>query len=146
MAQMPKPPGARRRRNAGQSQWIQLPSQGRNGATPVLPGEEWTDSTRAWWATIWRSPMATAWQDADHDSLVRLAHLREDFMLGELPVSALGAMQQLEDRFGLSPKSRRALQWEIGQGEERDALRTKPAQVRTLRAVDAPTAPREGLP
>jgi hypothetical protein len=82
--------------------------------------------------------MATAWQDADIDSLIRLARLRDDFARGELPVSALGAMQQLEDRFGLSPKSRRALQWEVARGEEDpSAMRTKPAQIRTLRAVDA---------
>src|ERR1700746_2687054 len=136
MAPSPKPPGQRRRRNAGQSQWKELPAQGRSGRVPVLPGEEWLDSTRAWWATIWRSPMATVWQEADEDSLVRLARLRDDFRRGELPVSALGAIQQLEDRFGLSPKSRRALQWEIERADV-EAVRTKPAQIRTLRAVDA---------
>ena len=137
MAPTPKPPGQRRRRNAGQTQWTQLDAKGRRGAVPPLPGEEWLDSTRAWWATIWRSPMATAWQEADEDALVRLARLRDDFRRGDLPVSALGAMQQLEDRFGLSPKSRRALQWEIGHADEDAVIRTKPMQVRTLRAVDA---------
>jgi hypothetical protein len=140
MAPTPKPPGQRRRRNAGQTHWTHLPADGRKGATPALPGEEWADSTRAWWATIWRSPMASVWQDADHDSLVRLARLRDEFARGELPVSALSAMQQLEDRFGLSPKARRALQWEITQGAE-SGIRTKPAQVRKLRAVDARDAP-----
>lgn len=130
-----KPPGQRRRRNAGQSQWVKLPAGGRDGPVPVLPGEEWLDSTRAWWATIWRSPMATVWQDADVDSLVRLARLRDDFRRGELPVSALGAVQQLEDRFGLSPKSRRALQWEVSQSV--GAEESRPAQTRTLRAVEA---------
>jgi hypothetical protein len=134
----PKPPGQRRRRNAGQSQWVSLPAQGRDGAVPDLPGDDWTTSTRVWWATIWRSPMASVWQDADHDSLVRLARLRDEFARGELPVSALSAMQQLEDRFGLSPKARRALQWEIGQAEQDEsAMRTKPATIRTLRAVDS---------
>jgi hypothetical protein len=80
--------------------------------------------------------MATAWQPADEDSLVRLARLRDDFRRGELPVSALSAIQQLEDRFGLSPKSRRALQWEIARGEDSHGVE-RPSAVRTLRAVDA---------
>lgn len=138
MAPTPKPPGQRRRRNLSQPQWTQLPSSGRRGKAPELPSAEWLPSTCAWWATIWSSPMATAWQVADIDSLIRLARLRDDFARGELPVSALGAMQGLEDRFGLSPKSRRALQWEVSRGEEDvSEMRTKPAQIRTLRAVDA---------
>lgn len=134
MAPTPKPPGQRRRRNAGQASWTKLPGGGRSGSVPALPDGEWLDSTRSWWATLWRSPMAVAWEDADIDSLVRLARLRDDFRRGELPVSALGAMQQLEDRFGLSPKARRALQWEVSR-EEASQERQAP-QVRTLRAVE----------
>jgi len=102
---------------------------------PELPGEDWLESTIEWWKTIWTSPMATAWEDADVDSIIRLARMRDDFHRGELPVSAFSAMQALEDRFGLSPKSRRGLQWEIGKGEVVDM--PKPKRERKLRAVEA---------
>jgi hypothetical protein len=135
MAPQPKPPGQRRRRNAGQSQWKTLPAEGRRrDDMPELPGEDWLESTIEWWNTLWTSPMATAWEDADVDSIVRLARMRDDFHRGELPVSAFGAMQALEDRFGLSPKSRRSLQWEIAKGEVVDMPQGK--QERKLRAVE----------
>ena len=52
---------------------------------------------------------------------------------GELSGTGLMAMTALEDRFGLSPKSRRALQWEIGQAE-RDAP-SRPVEAPKLYAV-----------
>jgi hypothetical protein len=61
--------------------------------------------------------------------------MRDDFHRGELPVSAFSAMQALEDRFGLSPKARRALQWEVQQGEPAKSREAPGA--RTLRAVEA---------
>ena len=132
MPPQPKPPGQRRRRNAGQAQWKALPAEGRTEAAPDLPGDDWLASTIDWWMTIWASPMATVWEDADEDSLIRLAKMRDEFHRDNLPVSAYGAMQALEDRFGLSPKSRRALQWEITKGEV--VKMPEPAK-RRLRAV-----------
>lgn len=134
MAPTPKPPGQRRRRNAGQAQWKQLPAGGRPDPAPDLPGDEWLSTTIDWWMTIWSSPMATAWEDADQDSLIRLARMRDDFHRDQLPVSAYGAMQALEDRFGLSPKSRRALQWEIARGEVVQMPTAQPK--RRLKAVE----------
>ena len=109
----PKPPGQRRRRNAGQNQW------------------------RAWGKTIWASPMATIWQDADLDGLHRLAQLRDAQHRGDLPVPALGAMQSLEDHYGLNPKARRMLQWEIKRGEVVDHPTRQSGPARKLRAIDA---------
>lgn len=135
MPPTPKPPGQRRRRNAGQSQWKTLPATGRSGAAPKLPTKKpaWLKQTRDWWATIWRSPMATVWADADVEGLVRLARLKDEFVRGSLPASSLGQITILEDRYGLNPKSRRALQWEISKAEESEP--THAAKVRHLRAV-----------
>src|SRR5690242_12012714 len=102
-SQLPKPPGQRRRRNAGQSQWRELPSGGRTGEAPELPGDGWLEDTLEWWRTIWASPMATVWVDGDLDGLRRLAALRDLFARGEAPATALVAIQQLEDRYGLNP-------------------------------------------
>jgi hypothetical protein len=79
--------------------------------------------------------MATVWEPADEDSLIRLAVMRDEFHKGDLPVSAFSSMQALEDRFGLSPKARRALQWEITKGEVVE-MPTKASAKRTLRAVE----------
>jgi len=78
--------------------------------------------------------MATIWEPADVDGLVRLAQLRDAQHCGDLPVSALGAIQALEDHYGLNPKARRMLQWEIRRGEVIDHP-TRQTQ-RQLRAVD----------
>lgn len=108
-------PGARRRRNANQPQWRQLPAEGRQGDPPELPGDEtdWLDSTREWWKTAWASPMATAWVDADLQGLLRLARLYDIEAAGDLPASAYGEITKLEDRFGLTPKARQQLGWQI---------------------------------
>jgi len=77
------------------------------------PAEEtWRDLTIAWWATIWASPMAEEWVDADVPGLVALAFLVDEFWrTGNREIAAEIRMQQRE--YGLSPLSRRSLQWEI---------------------------------
>lgn len=75
-------------------------------------------ATRDWWRTIWASPMAAVWLDADVPTLVRLAGLvdtinREGVTDDTRPL--LGEIRALEDRFGLSPIARRRLQWEVDQ-------------------------------
>jgi hypothetical protein len=57
--------------------------------------------------------MATIWLDADVPALVRLAFLVDTASRGDARGYVLRAIQALEDRFGLSPLSRRRLQWEL---------------------------------
>lgn len=101
-------------------------------------------STRAWWRTVWDSPMSVVWLDADLPALVRLAQMHDltarQFAIVregptpvlrdldervvavtfESPVTAalLAEMRQIEDRLGLSPLSRRRLQWEVAHAQE----------------------------
>lgn len=77
------------------------------------PAEEaWRDLTLVWWSTIWASPMADEWVDADVPGLVQLAVLVDDFWrTGNRELAAEIRMQQRE--YGLSPLSRRSLQWEV---------------------------------
>ena len=94
---------------------VKLPVDGGRVA-PVLPGASGLlKSTRDYWQTIWASPMAMAWLDADVPALVRLAMLMELVSQGDASAAELGEIRQLEDRFGLSPLARRRLQWEIDQ-------------------------------
>jgi hypothetical protein len=74
--------------------------------------QAWRDLTVAWWDTIWASPMAEEWVDADVPGLVALAFLVDEFWrTGNREIAAEIRMQQRE--YGLSPLSRRSLQWEI---------------------------------
>lgn len=74
--------------------------------------DQWRDLTIVWWATIWDSPMAEEWVDADVPGLIALAFLVDEFWrTGNREIAAEIRMQQRE--YGLSPLSRRSLQWEI---------------------------------
>ena len=143
MPPTPKPSSQRRRRNKD-AQPSTLPAAGFSGPIPKLPSKSpaWLKLTKDWWTTIWRSPMATRWEDADVPSLVRLARLvdtvnRSDGQkswMGSQQANLLSEIRQLEDRYGLSPKSRASLRWEIARTEpETEAPK---ATVRRLRAVD----------
>ena len=146
----PKPSSERRRRNKD-AQARSLPAEGRSGPVPKLPTKKptWLKLTRDWWETIWCSPMATRWEPADIPSLVRLARLvdtvnrtdGEKSWMGSQQSNLLSEIRQLEDRYGLSPKSRAALRWEIAPAEAEPER--GPGKVRRLRAVD-PAAAAEG--
>lgn len=158
MAPAPKPPGARRRRNAGQSQWQQLPAEGRAGPIPQpRTGRELGEIASCYWETLWTSPMAVTFTDADIQPLTRLAVLVDDrarsetgdglieivesnYGGGEVEVvvgkfAGDAEIRQLEDRYGVSPLARRRLQWEIRQGDVAEARPER--SVRVLRAVDS---------
>lgn len=72
----------------------------------------WRAATRKWWETIWASPIAAEWVDADVPGLLALAVLVDEFWTtADRGVHAEIRMASRE--FGLSPLSRRSLQWEI---------------------------------
>ena len=76
--------------------------------------------------------MAGAWIDADAVALTRALKLLDDLAVGRCSDHA--ALTALEDRLGLSPKSRRALAWEV------ERATSEPA--RTLKGADARHDPR----
>lgn len=59
--------------------------------------------------------MAAVYLDADVPALVRLAVLVDLNSQGDMPMTGLMEIRNLEDRFGLSPLARRRLEWEVGQ-------------------------------
>jgi hypothetical protein len=142
---LPKPPGQVRRRNADQPGWKTIPADGSGLQPPPLPNRDpdWSERTIDWWRTVWASPMATIWLPADMGALHRLAELMELFSRGEL--SGATEIRNLEDRFGLSPRARQMLRWQVGKPDKQDEppadeneKKKPPAQttVRRLRAVD----------
>lgn len=134
MAPLPKPPAQRVRRNVAQPSWRSLPPA-KPFKRPALPKRSpgWLASTRKWWTALWDSPMATTYLEADLPALFRLAEMVELRARGELGATETVSMTQLEDRFGLNPKARRALQWEIAQAEQ--AAKPKRHNTPKLRVV-----------
>ena len=131
----PKPAHLRRRRNAPVYEWIKL-TETYAGPIPELPsGTRWTKGTRSWWATIWRTAMATQWDEGDVPALAELAMLRQKMMAGEFNLA--GVVEKRSDKFGLTPKGRRDLRWVItDQDKERAGVPDEQPVVRRLRAVD----------
>ena len=140
---LPKDPGFRRRANRRAGTRV-LPAEGRREAPPLLgrrpAGGAWLESTRAWWATIWASPMATQWLDADKEPLLRLAWMRDELEGGRATAALMREMRVLEDAFGLTPYGRRRLDWWVAENPPSDAGKTRTPR---LRAVD-PTENRNG--
>lgn len=133
MPPAPKPPGQRVRRNKDQQSWKALPSAKPFKRPPTCP-PKWSAATKKWWKLIWESPMAAVWLESDVPALIRLGNLLE---IPKQSALIVGEIRQIEDRFGLSPKSRRMLQWYIPlEGvEEGEDLDQALVPVRKLRAV-----------
>lgn len=96
----------------------------------------WNTLTEGWWEVIWASPIADEWVDADVPGLVALAMLWDSFFrFGDARIHAEARMASRE--FGLSPMSRRSLQWEIKRVEEQRAPLASPSRARDprLRAI-----------
>lgn len=128
----PKPPGQRRRRNKAPKPVTLAKSPPKRA--PKLPKRGLLRETVEWWETVWASPMAAVWLEADVPTLARLAGLVDRLHQGESSSRLLAEIRALEDRFGLSPLARRRLQWELEQAEPEK----RPAgedQERWLRAV-----------
>lgn len=131
MAPLPKPPGQRVRQGTVQAHWRTLAPAKPFKRPPARKG--WQASTKSWWKSLWESPMAATYLEPDIPALIRLAEMVDLRSRGELGATETIAMTALEDRFGLSPKARRALQWEIAQAETAE---TRPANVPKLKVVD----------
>jgi len=84
---------------------------------PANPAGSWEKLTCAWWHEVWRSPQHTEFLRSDLGSLFRLAVLVDGFWKeGKLEVAT--EIRLLEREFGLTPLSRRRLEWRIAQTEE----------------------------
>lgn len=133
----PKDPATRERRNKSSTKavlslvvdhevppmpkaedWISHPTI--NGQ-PVGPGAdkaiEWSPVVLKWWKTIWSSPMSNEYHDSDtvqlHLACFYLHQTVNPFLKMAERLQASKAHEACVKNFGLSPMSRRALQWEI---------------------------------
>lgn len=115
----PAPKPNARRANAPTFDWVHLPSDGRSEPPPALPAwRAWSDQTLEEWAQWWSSPAASQWS-ADDRELFRMALLFDRMVAGEGSAAELTEMRQIEDRHGMSPKSRLQLRWMIADADEK---------------------------
>ena len=118
---MPKDPAIRQRRNKSSSRAL-LPADSAHLAKrprlPVSPGADgWHPMAKHWWRYVWDSPMATEFLGGDLPALFRLAVLVDRFWQnGSLDIAR--EIRLLEREFGLTPLSRRRLEWSVAQAEE----------------------------
>ncbi len=129
---IPKPPGLRQRRNRVSTK-ATLPTEAEAAKRevpplPVLGGRaKWHPQVIEWWQDTWQSPMAAEFVHADRHGLYRLARLQQDFWRAKSKKDRLAIdreIRPLEAEFGLTPVSRRRLQWSIEKGESA-AVRTE---------------------
>lgn len=121
----PKPAAQRQRRNLRSTvATVDAPVAQR----PEIP-EDFHDQTKMWWATIWGSPISEEWVDADVPGLVALAQLVEDFWRSdrEHRTKAHAEVRMASREYGLSPFSRRQLQWEVRRVEAGRPAPERPA-------------------
>lgn len=152
-ASYPKPDAERRTRHQQEFGWTDLPAAGRQGPPPPMPDTEDYSELADWWADLWSSPQAVAW-DQSGRTLHGLLHARwlltetevvvrngHELAVAAAPRAALlSEMRQIEDRHGLNPKAMMQLRWRIVAGEASQAPPTKPRAARRrdprLRAIN----------
>lgn len=125
MGPPPKPAHQRQRQNRATTR-ANLPSaaESAENEVPPLPArteDVWHPMVVEWWESVWRSPMASEYLDADmKGGLYLLAELHQLRWTAESPTSLIEAAKEIrlaEVRFGLSPIDRRRLQWEVERAE-----------------------------
>lgn len=155
---MPKPSGIRQRRNrTGNAATLRPDDPAWTRArerqeVPELPPwggrRQWRPEVIAWWVDLWRSPMATEYYRVDFWDLVEIARLKHDLAGVRDATKRPRLMAEIrvqEQRFGLDPRSRRQLQWEVEKGEEAAERTSQRRQRRAASAARSAGDPRAAL-
>ena len=123
---LPKNPEMRARRNKSSSRAIlTLTPDTRMIGKPNLPrlktkdneDMEWHPMARKFWEDIWESPMSAEFTHGDEPALFRLVFLVHCFW-NKPNIQTSKEISALEKEFGLTPMSRRRLEWTIAQSED----------------------------
>ncbi len=89
--------------------------------TPRLPdlpeGEVWHPMAKRFWKIVWSSPMSYEFLHGDEPALYRLVILVNQFWTSR-KLEIAKEIRLLEREFGLTPLSRRRLEWTVAQAEE----------------------------
>ena len=148
---LPKDPAIRQRRNKSTSRALLPAEMSPIEEQPRLPrhpgGTKWHKMARAWWADVWASPMRYEFVRGDLPALFRLVLMVDHYWWNaEEGVQALNTAKEIrlmEREFGLTPLSRRRLEWQVATAEE---AQDRHAIARSRRAMPVNgNDPREAL-
>jgi hypothetical protein len=142
---MPKDPKIRQRRNKSSSRALLRVEVSPFIRAPHFPKcsdqRGWHDMARRWWHEVWTSPMHFEFVRGDLPSLFRLVVLVNSFWWdGKLDVAK--EIRLMEREFGLTPLSRRRLEWSVAQAEE---AKDRHEHKRSKRGLILDADPREVL-
>lgn len=121
MPPAPKPAAQRQRRNRVPSAaTIEAPPATKVALGTWMKFKPIHPMTKRTWDVWWASPIAAEWVDADVPDLVALAMLVDAFWTAEVTdrPKIHSEIRMATREFGLTPMSRRSLQWEIKRLEE----------------------------
>lgn len=82
---------------------------------------DWHPQTEAWWNDVWTSPMATEWDQSDVHNVLVVALLYDDIWSASTAKERKEALSEYRLQradLGLSPYSRRRLEWTIETADE----------------------------
>ena len=128
----PKHPDQRRRRNAAPV-LTQLPAAGRQGDPPTWPLSKPTATETAFWAEVWATPQAVAWERLGWvRTVARYVRVAVQAEKPKAPAMVCSEARQMEDRLGLTPMSLLRLRWEISADEVAEARKAKPQRLRLI--------------
>lgn len=83
----------------------------------VEVAQEWHPMARRFWELVWSSPQHYEFIRADEPALFRLVYLVHLFWT-KSSLALAAEIRMLEREFGLTPLSRRRLEWTVVQAEE----------------------------
>jgi len=75
--------------------------------------DAWHNMTAIWWRHLWTSPFAVNYLEMDQQALINLAELQDVVNWNPRDMKAQTELRLQRNYFGLTPLSRRSLQWEI---------------------------------
>jgi len=107
-----------------------------NVKAPALPKRKneagrfvkWHPRTLDWWRSVWASPMAGEFLEADVHALLTLAELEDEFHKTtdvRVRLELVKEIRLQRQAFGLTPIDRRRLQWEVRRADDADAKKSK---------------------
>ena len=131
----PDPNALRRDRLDDQAEWVELPAGGREGPTPEWPLEVEADEwERRYWAELWRTPQAVAWeQNGDQVAVAIYVRTAREAAKHDAPATTRTSLLRMRDALGLTVLGMRANRWRIGSRERRAAAADRRRSGRSAR-------------
>lgn len=129
----PDPNSRRQQTKAQRDGWLDLPSEGRQGDMPAWPLATSSDAELDYYAELWASPQAAAWESLRIPARVVANYVRYSVLAEDGDAKAATEARQCEDRLGLNPAAMLRNRWRVrvdDLAEKRETAPTEPPKRR----------------